>query len=974
MDRSPIFDSVIFFNYILEMDQQKRYTLSFMKQVTVTLLVLLPWIGICQELKTTEEKKTGYFTLFENKQAPALLTSRSDFAGVHRAIKNLQQDFLKVGDAEPSINFDQLPSTKEIILIGTIGKNALIDQLAEQKRIDLKELTGKWESYLIQVVEHPFPSVDRALVIAGSDKRGTIYGAYEISRSIGVSPWYWWADVVPKKKQAQYISTQRFFSGEPAVKYRGIFINDEEPSLGRFVVEKYGGFKHEFYEKVFELLLRQKANFLWPAMWWGAFNSDDPLNPELADEYGIVMSTSHHEPMMRAHAEWKKTGTGEWNYETNAEVLKKFWREGIERMGTRESIVTLAMRGDGDMAMSAETKTSLLEKIVKDQRDIIREVTKKDITETPQVWAIYKEVQDYYDKGMRVPDDVTLLFCDDNWGNIRKLPDLKAPPRKGGYGIYYHFDYVGDPRNYKWINTNQISKVWEQMHLAYRYGVDRIWIVNVGDIKPMEFPISFFLDYAWNPDKWNANNLNEFSIKWCSEQFGNQFSQEIADIIAAYTRFNARRKPELLEPSTYSLLNFREAENIVSEYRQLEKQALNIYDKIPAERKDAYYQLVLYPVIACANLNDLYVTVGKNRLYASQGRVSANDLAARAKELFEKDQELSYYYNKKLANGKWNNMMNQIHIGYTYWQDPKEAVMPETKTVTPNEEAEMAVAVVGSDKFSLTGQAVLPEFYVYEKVSHYFDVFNRGMKGFTFTTSASTPWVRLSDQRGQIEKEKRIEVTIDWNLAPKGKAEASILVRDDRGKEISVAVKINNFIPKGFSGFMETEHFISMEAAHFTKAVSSSEIKWQVIPGYGRTLSGMTTMPVTSSVQKISTETPHLEYAIFLNDTSTLRINLLLGTTLAFNANAGLRVGISLDDETPTVINIHQNDSPSSWGKMVSDNVRSITSKHKVRSAGKHTLKYWMLDPGIVLQKIVIDTGGLKPSYLGPPESPQISK
>jgi hypothetical protein len=956
------------------MDNQNQFTFSFVRKITATLLVLVPLISRCQDLKISEEKKPSYFPLFENKKATALIASNNDFAGVHRAIKNLQQDFMRVGDTEPTLSFDQLPSAKEIILIGTIEKNPLIDQLAKQKKIDLKNLNGKWESYIIQVVEHPFPSVDRALVIAGSDKRGTIYGTYEISRSIGVSPWYWWADVVPKKKNTQYISPERFVSGEPAVKYRGIFINDEEPSLGRFVVEKYGGFKHDFYEKVFELLLRQKANFLWPAMWWGAFNSDDPLNPELADEYGIVMSTSHHEPMMRAHAEWKKAGTGEWNYETNTEVLRKFWKEGIERMGNRESIVTLAMRGDGDMAMSAETKTTLLEKIVKDQRDIIREVTKKDVTKTPQVWAIYKEVQDYYDKGMRVPDDVTLLFCDDNWGNIRKLPDLKGPRRQGGYGIYYHFDYVGDPRNYKWINTNQISKVWEQMHLAYRYGVDRIWIVNVGDIKPMEFPISFFLDFAWNPNKWNANNLNEFSIRWCSEQFGTQFAREISEIIDKYTRFNARRKPELLEPSTYSQVNFREADNIISEYRQLEKQALAIYDKIQPELKDAYYQLVLYPVMASANLNDLYVTVGKNQLYAAQGRSSTNDLATRAKALFEKDKELSSYYNKTLANGKWNNMMNQIHIGYTYWQDPKEAVMPETQTVTPGAEAEMAVAVEGSENFYLKGKASLPGFYSYQKESHYLDVFNRGMKDFTFTASSSVPWIQLSNQSGRVEKEARIEVSIDWNLAPKGKTENSIRIRDDRGKEILVAVEIDNSSITDFSGFVETDHFISIEAEHFTKAVDSKEIKWQVIPGYGRTLSGVTTLPVTSSVQKISPETPHLEYAIFLNDTSTLHANLLLGTTLAFNANMGLKIGISLDDEAPTIINIHQGDNPQSWEKMVSDNVRTVTSKHKVKSAGKHTLKYWMIDPGIVLQKIILQTGGLSSSYLGPPESPRIGK
>ncbi|MEI9806932.1 MAG: glycosyl hydrolase 115 family protein [Bacteroidota bacterium] len=237
-----------------------------------------------------------------------------------------------------------------------------------------------------------------------------------------------------------------------------------------------------------------------------AFYDDDSLNIKSADAYGIVIGTSHHEPLMRAHDEWRRYGKGKWNYDSNEVRLKEFWRGGMQR-ATNEKIVSVGMRGDGDEPMSRQTATALLERIVKDQRTIIEEVTKKPASATPQLWALYKEVQDYYDKGMRVPDDVTLLLCDDNWGNIRKLPALNEKQRKGGYGIYYHFDYVGGPRNYKWVNTNPITRVWEQMHLAWEYKAREIWIVNAGDIKPMEFPISFFLDYAWNPTKINADDL-----------------------------------------------------------------------------------------------------------------------------------------------------------------------------------------------------------------------------------------------------------------------------------------------------------------------------------------------------------------------------------------------------------------------------------------------------------------------------------
>ena len=556
----------------------------------------------------SENKNLNNFVLFESgKSAPLLISSR-DFPGVRRIAGHLQSDINMVTGVRPAIEVDDIPESNELVLIGTPGESPLIDELVREKKLDISDIDNKWEASLITVVENPFQGVGRALVVTGSDKRGTIYAIYELSRQIGVSPWYWWADVPVQKRSHIYISPGPHITSSPLIKYRGIFINDEAPALSGWAYEKFGGFNHNFYEHVFELILRLKGNFLWPAMWGRMFYVDDPVNPKLADEYGIVVSTSHHEPMMRAHAEWAKFGEGPWNYATNEQILRHFWGEGVERMGKNESIITLAMRGDGDEPMSEESNIALLEKIVRDQREIIGRVTGKNVVEVPQVWALYKEVQEYYDRGMRVPDDVTVLLCDDNWGNIRKLPQRNEKPRTGGYGIYYHFDYVGGPRNYKWLNTTQISRVWEQMHLAWEYGADRIWVVNVGDIKPMEFPTSFFLEYAWDPAAWPAGSLPEFTRKWAQQQFGPLYAPEIAYILEQYTRFNSRRKPELLAPDTYSLINYREAETIVNAYRDLEMKARNIYQKLPAEYQDAFYQLVLHPVEACANLNDLYVT------------------------------------------------------------------------------------------------------------------------------------------------------------------------------------------------------------------------------------------------------------------------------------------------------------------------------------------------------------------------------
>ena len=642
-----------------------------------------------QKQKSYIQTSSG-FAIVNNNEATAIYLSDNDYEGVKKIVQKFQEDIERVTNMKPSIISNEIPSNGTAIIVGTIGNSSLIDQLIEEKKLEVSLIKGKWETFLIQTIKNPFEGVEEALVIVGSDKRGTIYGMFDVSYEIGVSPHHFWADVPSKKKENVFITRGSYTKGSPKVKYRGIFINDEAPALSGWAFEKFGGFNAEFYDHVFEYILRMKGNYLWPSMWGRMFYENDPQNPILANEYGIVMGTSHHEPLTRAHAEWQRFGKGEWNYNTNPEGLRKFWTEGMERRGNSETIVTVGMRGDGDEAMSEGTATELLETIVKDQRKIIEDVTGKPAEETPQMWALYKEVQDYYDQGMQVPDDVTLLLCDDNWGNIRKLPALDAKPRKGGYGIYYHYDYVGGPRNYKWINTTQIERVWEQMHLAYEHNADRVWIVNVGDIKPMEFPIEFFLDYAWDPDKWNADNLQDYYTEWAEKQFGSQFAEDIADMLRKYTKYNARRKPELLNIPVYNLTYFNEAEKIVEDYNLLAKKAKDLKQKLPQDYHDAFYQLVEHPIIASANLNELYLATEKNKLYATQGKVIANTYAKKVKELFVKDSLMTKYYHEELANGKWNHMMSQTHIGYDNWQQPRFNVMPETTLVDENTEIEVA--------------------------------------------------------------------------------------------------------------------------------------------------------------------------------------------------------------------------------------------------------------------------------------------
>jgi len=633
-----------------------------------------------------ESTVPGALALAEGGRPAAILVDAGDHPGVLRAARDLRADLSAVAGQEAAFSSDASPRPLAVIA-GTLGRSARVDRIVRERGIDTGGVLGRDEAYLLQVVEAPEAGIERALLIAGADRRGTIFGLYEMSRRIGVSPWNWWADVPAPQRPDLYVAPGRFVDA-PAVRYRGIFINDEDPALGGWMRATYGGPNHRFYERVFQLILRHKGNYLWPAMWGRAFYDDDPLNADLADEMGIVIGTSHHEPMMRAHAEWERHGHGPWDYARNAEALQAFWREGIVRMGAREGVVTVGMRGDGDEPMTEGTAIALLERIVADQRAIVADVTGKPAAQTPQVWALYKEVQDYFDKGMRVPDDVTLLFADDNWGNIRRLPEPGAR-RPGGYGVYYHFDYVGGPRNYKWLNTVQIERTWEQMHLAWEHGVDRLWVVNVGDIKPMELPIGLFLDMAWNPDAFDPERLADYPRAWAAEQFGPEHAAAIGRILTAYTRYNARRKPELLSADTFSLEHFDEAARVLADWQALADEALRIGAALPARYRDAYYQLVEYPVLASANLNAMYVAQARNRRYAAQGRAAEADAQAdEVARLFARDAELQRVYEQDIAGGKWIHMMSQTRIGYTGWQQPERNTMPETVRIAARADAD----------------------------------------------------------------------------------------------------------------------------------------------------------------------------------------------------------------------------------------------------------------------------------------------
>jgi len=571
--------------------------------------------------------------------------SRNDWAGVKLAVGNLRKDLRAVTGSD-----------KAPIIVATVGKSELAKRYAKQ----CKQLKGKWEKYLI--------FTDKGqLVILGSDKRGTIYGIYELSRQIGVSPWYWMADAPIAHHDNLYITPGAYTDGEPKVKYRGIFINDEWPSFGGWCTNKFGGINSKAYRHIFELLLRLKANYFWPAMWGTNFNEDDPESPRLADEMGIVMGTSHHEPMMRSHREYlkRKNEVGPWNYATNPERIEKFFLEGMKRNSKYDNLVTIGMRGDGDTAMgngddAENIKT--LGKVVAAQRRIIEQAYGRPANTVPQLWAIFTEVQRYYDAGFTVPDDVTLLFCDNNWGYIRRKGTAEERKRKGGLGLYYHIDMNGGPWNDRWVNTTTIPKLREQLHEAYASGIDRIWIINVGDLKPKEVPIDFIMNYAWNPDAIQPGEEQPWLERFSSSIFGEENSKEVADMIAKYSKYNLMRKPEVQVPGI-----FNEHEMLVTSQRwnALAQRAENLRGKLPKEMLDAYYQLVYYPVVASANVAEIYN-------HATMG----DSLGIEA--MMQKDRELSGYYNNVMAGGKWKGMMSDNHIGYTQWAIPEKNVNPMT--------------------------------------------------------------------------------------------------------------------------------------------------------------------------------------------------------------------------------------------------------------------------------------------------------
>ncbi|MFD5478656.1 glycosyl hydrolase 115 family protein [Streptomyces hawaiiensis] len=991
---------------------------------------------------------SGSFPLVRSGRAVPLVVSGNDWPGVLRVAGDLQSDIQRVTGVRPALVRDQAPNAPEIAIIGTIGRSPLIDRLIAAGKLDVKAIRGKWETSLQTVVDRPMPGVERAFVIAGSDQRGTIFGAYDVSRGIGVSPWHYWDDVAPVHRDALYVLPGAHTQGTPAVKYRGFFINDENPALGTWAPATFGpgkapgfpgGFNAAFHEKIFELLLRLKGNYLWPAVWGRAFAEDDPANHATAKKYGVVMGTSHEAPMMRGIEEWNRHakaavrdsngtvvtpghdpygGTGEWSFRYNAEALKAYWRDGIRRMVDEdfEGVVTLGMRGNGDTALSDGDGIELMQQIITAQRKILAEVTGKDVTTIPQVWTMYKEVQRYWDRGLRAPDDVTVVFTDDNWGNVRKLPDTAADPRAGGYGLYHHFDYVGGSRSYKWIDANALPNIWDQLQQTYAYGGRALWVTNAGDVKGNERPTQFFLDYAWDPDRWSPETLAEWDLRFARQNFDGRIAGDIAEVLRGYEQLQARRKPELLnrrqtldpakDPASasavvtndratpFSQTDYRELERVTQDWQDLAKRADAVASKLPASNRDAWFELVGYAVSATANLYLLRRAQFTNLLHAAQGRSGTNALADAAEARLADDFALADRFNQRIAGGKWKGFQTQTHIGYgdkeryganASWADPPQPdeIYPAVRRISVPTGAAMGVAIDGSERWwpQEQGEAVLPVFSPYQaQPKQYIDLFNRGATPFSYTITTGAPWLTVDRPRGTVTTEQRVVLGVDWRRVPQGTRRVPVTITGSEGTTVTVQAAVDNpRIPRSqLSGFIEANGYVSIEAAHFTRTIPAGGVSWRRIPGIGRTGDGLAPFPVTAARQPVGSG-PRLEYDLSLFTTGTVTVWAHLAPRNAALSAPGLRYAVSFDDRAPQSVDIIAATGSSDatmnnqWGRNTADNVNRTSTTHRIDTAGRHVLKFWMVDPTVVLNKIVIDTGGLKYSYLGPPESTRLT-
>lgn len=925
------------------------------------------------------------------------------FPGVKRIAEKVKRDVELVLGYKPEEYAGG--EAAHALIYGTIEKSRMLEELEASRKIDLSQLRGRREVYLFQIVEHPTRDIDSAIVIAGSDKRGTIYGLLHFSGLIGVSPLVDWNHVWPEKKsEICFDETVNMISKEPSVKYRGFFINDEWPAFGTWAMKHFGGINAKCYEGIFELLLRLKGNYLWPAMWNSNFNLDGPglESAWLADEYGIVMSTSHHEPCMRSGQEYgmvrgKDSVYGDaWDFNSNPEGITAFWRDGLLRNRAYENVITMGMRGENDTAImqnaSLEENIDMLRRVIRTQNRLIKETVNEDLSKVPRQIVLFTEVEEFFYGSKAVKgligdeelEGVTLMLSDNNHGSTRTLPSEEMRKHNGGYGMYYHMDMYGGAHSFQWIGSTYLPKVWEQMTAAYEYGVQEIWVTNIGDLGTQEFGLSFFLDLAYDIDKWGGRDAaitRKYTREWIEKNFSAVFAQDdlekMEKVFWDYTGLLARRKHEVMNDTIYHPVHFGEAQEVLDKSRYILDTCMELKKKCPKEHMAAYISLVFYPACGTANLMKLWIISGRNKLYASQNRIEANSLADMLQELDEYDEKLVKEY-MEIDDGYFDGFGLSEHIGFTTWCD-EDNKYPLRTYVRPSNQSRMIVSRTDDENY-LTGDswrdkpqtwndALRPDVNRIE-----FDIARASKEPVHFKITTDCPWLSFSCTEGTVMETKRITAYIDRNMFA-GSAQGNFTVENvghTKARFIVNAYNPEEASPKDC--FWEQDGYVAMEASHYIRKCDVLGGEFGILEPYGRTGSAIKVFPVTADFLE-KDERPYVEYDFYVPEQGQYDVQFFLAATTPVVYERKQYIGFAVNDGDIHIENTVEDErsqfflSPQ-WSREAYNNIKLSEGRIECKE-GKNTLRFYGVSPAIVLERIVIKKSGITipESYLGPTES-----
>lgn len=959
--------------------------------------------GHAQVAVHEKSPETKYaFTLASPRQTAAILYDASDAAVVKRAAELFAADVEAVTGRRPQVT-SATGETGPAVIVGTVGGSALIRRLSEAGKIDTAPLEGAWERYLIQTVANPLPGIRKALVIAGSDRRGAAYGLFTLSELIGVSPWYWWADVPVKKHAALHVDAPPTYSQTPSVRYRGIFLNDEDWGLTPWASQTFeperGNIGPRTYAKVCELLLRLKANYLAPAMHpvSTSFNQI-PENKLVADTFAIVMGSTHCEPLLlNTASEWDTQTMGPWNYDKNKEGINRVLTQRVRENSPYENVYTLALRGLHDGAMSTtlpmHEKVRMLQQALLDQRQILAENIDRPVETVPQAFTPYKEVLEIYSNGLELPDDVTIVWPDDNYGYMKRLSGVREQRRTGRSGVYYHVSYLGVPHSYLWFSTTPPSLMYEELRKAYDTTADRLWLLNCGDLKGSEMQVSLFLDMAWDIGRFTADNVVTYPARWLAGIFGEAYYDRLEAMTREHLRLAFPRKPEYmgwgyhwnrfdhnceqLTDTDFSFTNYDEAPRRLEAYRKLGARAEALLHEIGDEARPAFYQLVYYPLRGAELMNRMTLGGQRNRWYARQGRAATNAVRDEVQRCYDSLQVITRGYNS-LLGGKWNHMMSmrQNYDGVSSYFN-----LPHLATHDAAGAPRLALQVAGEDVTGARAFHALPAFDNYLRRTYPVEIYNRGGGTLAWTAHASEPWVVLSKSAGKTADEERITVGIDWEKAPSGNAVPAQIVF--RAGEQSEKVLVSLFNPTAPSRaelrgiYVENNGCVSIPAAGCHRVRENDRIKITVVEDLGIEGPALQLGDPTAPLQIFrSRDVPCAEYDFYAFDAGSVDVYTYVLPTFPLHADRDFRIGENTNTDTKYSVQIDDGAlaTPSSshveyaqvWFESVLRNCAVNKSTLHIDKPGRHTLRIRVGDPGIVLQKIVLDFGGMKRSYLGP--------